>query len=160
MMDFLTTLLTGGATGLLGTALSFGSKWLQKKQAHAQELDLRRLDIELSQSEAAAAERAIALQAESASEQAAWESLQASYKQERTRFSQGGSPWLIAVDVVRGLTRPALTWIFVVLVGTIYFTLGQDDVVLRDRIVHTVLFLTTSCVLWWFGGRQVDKAPK
>ena len=64
------------------------------------------------------------------------------------------------VDVVRGLTRPALTWSLFALVGAIYFLLGASDlaaVSLRPRIVETVLYLFTAAMLWWFGARQIEK---
>jgi len=76
------------------------------------------------------------------------------------RWSRGDSKWLVFVDVVRGLTRPGLTFLFVGLVGVIYFTLGGSDMEILDirpRIIDTVLYLATACVLWWFGARQIAK---
>ena len=69
------------------------------------------------------------------------------------------------VDFVRGMTRPALTWGFVALTGAIYFTMGDADAVVdgtavKARIVDTVLYLTTTCVLWWFGARQIAKGAR
>ena len=157
MLDAILATLSGGATGLLGTALTAGVDHFQSKQRHQQELELRRLDIELANTEAASAERKVAIEAEAERDKAEWDALKASYHEAKTRWSSGESGWIVAVDVVRGLTRPALTWAFLALTAGIYFTLAANDAAMRGRIVETVLYLTTTCVLWWFGGRQLAK---
>lgn len=157
MIDALTAILTGGATGLLGTALSFGVEFVKRRQAHAQEMELRRLDMELARIEATGAERAATIAAEAAENAAAWGALEASYGEARQRFSRrGDSGWLVAVDVVRGLMRPALTLGSLALVAAIYWSLGVSDIEvldIRPRVVDTVLYVATTCVLWWFGTR-------
>lgn len=157
MIDALTAILTGGATGLFGTALSFGADFFRRRQAHAQEMELRRLDMELARIEATGAERAAAIAAEAAENAAAWGALEASYGEARQRFSRrGDSGWLVAVDVVRGLMRPALTLGSLFLVAAVYWSLGATDIEvldIRPRVVDTVLYVATTCVLWWFGTR-------
>ncbi len=157
MFDALLSILTGGATGLLGTGLSFVADYFQTRQRHAQEMDLRRLDLQIAQTEAASAEKVAAIEAEAERDQAEWSALEASYKEAAKRWSRGDSRWIVFVDVVRGLTRPWLTNFFVFLTGAIYFTLAAGDASLRGRIVETVLYLATTCVLWWFGSRQIAK---
>ena len=155
------SVLTGGATGLLGTALSAVVDFFQSRQRHAQELDLRRLDIELAKAEAEGAAAHAAIEAQASRERAEWEAMEASYKEAARRWSRPGEGWAMQlVDVVRGLTRPALTWSLFALVGAIYFLLAGSDlaaVSLRPRIVETVLYLFTAAVLWWFGARQIEK---
>lgn len=166
MLDLLTSILTGGATGLLGTALSFATSYFQARQRHAQELELRRLDMELAKVEAAGAERVAALELESGTARAELAAFRESYREAARRWSRPGDGWLMQfVDFVRGMTRPALTWGFVVLTGAIYFTMGDADAVVdgtavKARIVDTVLYLTTTCVLWWFGARQIAKGAR
>lgn len=160
MLDVLVSILTGGATGLIGTLVTGVTGYVQARQKHAQEMELRRLDMELVRVEAEVAERVAAREAESAESAAAWAALEASHKEAGRRWSRGDSGWIVFVDVVRGLTRPGLTLAFVAFVGAIYFTLGTSDTDasgLRPRIVETVLYLATTCVLWWFGARQVAK---
>lgn len=67
---------------------------------------------------------------------------------------------MLAVDVFRGLMRPGMTLLFLVLTGAVYFKLSADfDFLdLRERIIDTILYLTTTCTIWWFGGRQVAKS--
>ena len=165
MLDFVTSILTGGATGLIGTGLSFITQYFQAKQRHAQELELRRLDNELAQTEAAGAARVAELQLESDQAQAELSAFQESYREAARRWSVPGNGFLMKfVDFMRGMTRPALTWGFVALTAIIYFGLGDadavvDGVAVKARIIDTVLYLTTTCVLWWFGARQLAKGP-
>ena len=160
MLDLLTSILGGGITGLFGTLISAGTEWFGAKQRHAQEVELRRLDLEMIRAEAEAGARTAAIEAEAERDTAAWSALEASYREARARWSRGDSGWLVFVDVVRGLTRPGLTFLFVGLVGAVYFTLGGSDMEtldLRPRVIETVLYLATTCVLWWFGARQLAK---
>lgn len=161
LLNLGTSILTGGATGLLGTAVSGVIDFFQARQRHAQEMDLRRLDIELAQAEADSAERVAAIEAESTRDRAELEAMEASYREASSRMSRPGDGWAMQlVDVVRGLTRPTLTWGLVALVGVIYFTLGAGDLAsegIKPRIVETILYLATAAVLWWFGQRQIEK---
>lgn len=163
MIDALMAILTGGATGLLGTAVSFAAEYMSARQSHAREVELRRLDMELARVEAAAAGSAAAIAAESAESAAAWSALEASYRDAGRRLGRADSPWLTVVDVARGLLRPLLTLGSLALVAAIYFSLGATDVEILDirpRIVDTVLYVSTTCVLWWFGARGVDKRAR
>ena len=160
MLDAVLAIVTGGATGLLGTALSFVTSYFQAKQKHAHELELRRTDMELAKIESAGFEKVAAIEAESAETAAAYKALQDSYAEAARRWSLPGDGWLMRfVDFCRGMTRPALTWAFVGLTGAIYFTVAAEDAGTRKQIIETVLYLTTTTVLWWFGARQISKSP-
>ena len=158
--------LSGGVTGLLGTGLSFITDFFKRRQAHAQELELRRLDMEFAQIEAAGIERAAQIEADGERDRAAWSALEQSYREAAYRWSRPGDGWLMKlVDFTRGMTRPGLTFLFVILTGTIYFSLGTDSGItewegVRWKIIETVLYLNTTCVLWWFGARQLAKQPR
>ena len=118
----------GGATGLLGTAISGVIDFFQARQNHAQEMDLRRLDIDLAKAEAEGAERVAAIEAEGVRDQAEWEAMAASYREAGARWSRPGEGVLMQlVDFTRGMTRPELTFGLVALVGAIYFLLGASD---------------------------------
>jgi hypothetical protein len=108
-------------------------------------------------------------------EVASQEAFAASFKMD-TRYSEGaaytkGQAWgLVALDVVRGLVRPGLTVYLCVLTTMIYLQarelIGKEDLnpdqalALEGQIVNTILYLTTTCVLWWFGTRNKQKPPK
>ena len=156
--DLIGTVATGGAVGLLGTGLSFVTNYFEKKQAHAQEVELRRLDMDLAKVEAAGLERAAQVEAEGQKEVAAYDALQASYREAMQRWSSGDSKWLILVDVVRGLTRPGGAWVLLAIVAVVWFTLGSEDEDLRGRIMHSLLFLTEAAWLWWYGARKIGQA--
>lgn len=160
MLDLIGALLTGGATGLLGTAITTASDFFERRAKHRERIEEARLDLELARVEAQSAEHRAALALETAEVEAETAALEASYAEARQRLSspgEGGA--IVAVDVVRGLTRPLITWLLVALVAAIYWTSlpGEED--LRSRIVATVLYLATTCVVWWFGGRR-PAAPR
>ncbi len=173
IFELLTGVAAGGATGLLGTGLTGLLGFFTKRQANKQELALRAIDLEIARAEGASAERIAELNAESEQVQAEYDALNASYKHAMNRWTEGYrlSPlqiWvLLAVDVIRGLMRPAITIALTAMTGIIYFTvlemtgIGATDTEQADirlQIVLTILYLNSSTVLWWFGGREVNKA--
>ena len=162
LADVAGAILSGGATGLLGTVLSGVLGLFKAKQDLKRELALRELDIRLAEAEGASAERVAALEAEGAREAAAWSALDASYREAAQRWSRPGEGGaMVFVDLVRGLIRPVLTVGLILLAAAIYFSLADDDPsvpALKARIIDTVLYLATAALLWWFGGRAVDKA--
>ena len=156
MLEAIASILTGGATGLLGTVISAGIGIFERRQRHQEELALRQLDLDVTRAEAASAERVAAVEAESADAEAGWRAFEASHRTAVARWSRGDSAWLVAVDVIRGLIRPVLTVGFLALAAVIYFTLPAPVIPpegIAARMVDTVLYLTTTTVLWWFGTR-------
>ena len=160
--DLFSTVASGGATGLLGTLISGVLGLFKAKQDLKREIALRRLDIELAQAEGASAERVAVLDLEARTVEAEYEALTASYREAARRWSKPGDHWaIIWVDVLRGATRPGLTWLHLVLVAVIFFALSLAEAVavhpLQKLIVHAVLYVYVSASVWWFGGRQVEK---
>lgn len=110
-----------------------------------------------------------------------------SFKLEPTRYSEGmaapeggawaqfvkGAGWLLMVvlDAIRGIVRPGLTlylcWIATQMYNESRAVLAiidpatQSDTVVKvyAQIVFTLLYLFTTCVLWWFGTRNRGKPP-
>ena len=159
MLDSVLALLSGGATGIIGTVATGVFEHLGQRRRDAQELQLRRLDIEMMGVEAAAAERQAVLAMESAEIQAESVAMQASYREAGKRWSSvGEGGWIVAVDVVRGLTRPVLTAGLVVLTGAIYYSTTPDEAAIRERIIATVLYGMSAALVWWFGDRR--RRPK
>ena len=152
LFQHLPAIFTGGATGLLGTAISIGTKIVTTRQQNAHELKLRAIDMEMVKLEAATVDR----QAEAEAEIAEAQALRESYREAAARWSRPDDGMAMkAIDVVRGLTRPGLTWYFVILLTVIYFTVAT--IALRETMITVLLYLTTTCVLWWFGARLADK---
>lgn len=74
------------------------------------------------------------------------------------------------VDFLKAFTRPGITWLFTAatlfLAYTAYNVLGTAGMSAMDttsalailtHIMDIVLYLTVSCVTWWFGDRRVAK---
>jgi hypothetical protein len=163
MLDLLMGVLSGGVTGLLGTVISGGMKFFENKQKHSHELAIMDMEMKQMDKEASIAKDIAELNMEGADRTAAWAALEASYKESTTRMSTGDSAWLIVVDVVRGLMRPAITLGTLSLMAVIYFTIAQDmapgpdGIPVQVTIVQTVLYIATTSVLWWFGTRNMSK---
>jgi hypothetical protein len=162
MLDLLMGVLSGGVTGLLGTVISGGMKFFENKQKHGHELAIMQAENDQMVVEAQIAKDVAELDMESKDRTAAWSALEASYKESTSRMSTGDSAWLIMVDVVRGLMRPAITLGTLTLMGVIYFTVAQgmvgpDNIPVQVTIIQTVLYIATTSVLWWFGTRNLSK---
>tara|TARA_Y100000034_G_C6564761_1_gene244528 strand:+ start:41 stop:496 length:456 start_codon:yes stop_codon:yes gene_type:complete len=150
MLDLLTTVLTGGATGiigsLLGKAFSFLDFWVEEKKAdgeHARTLELLDLQNKIGAEES---ERELAI----AEATTAGNLRMASYDHDSSMGAR--STWV--VDIL-SLVRPVLTVMLIVLVALIYFnTADAGD---RATIVASVIFLCSSAVTWWFGDRTMRK---
>ncbi len=136
---------SGGLFGLVGTALGRVANFFERRQDQAHERarwghegELLKLQMQASREET---EAALAL-AETAG---SWEGLRASMMAEA---AIGESyRW---VNAVRGLTRPALTFLLWAISTAIWF---QADAAGRDAITETATFAATAATLWWFGDR-------
>ncbi len=167
--DALTSIISGGATGILGSALSRVFGFFENKQKFKHDLELLRINGELQEKESAARLKEIQLQGDMTvrnaevqgeinMELSANEMLGKSYTEAGTRWSSGDSKYLIMVDVVRGMTRPLLTITLCLMAFTIW--LSTKDLKLETQIVMTLLYLTTTSVLWWFGTRPAGKTGR
>jgi len=148
MLESLLTVLTGGATGIIGSVLgrafSFLDFWVEEKKAdkeHARTLDLLELQNRIGAEES---ERELVI----SEANAASGIRQASYAHD----SSLGRSSVWVVDVLR-LVRPILTITLIVLVGLIYF----NEPITRDAIETASLYMMSSAVLWWFGDRALRK---
>ena len=138
MLDLLGTVLTGGATGIvgsvLGKAFSFLDAWQEEKKAGADHL--RTLEM-------------LKLQGEMKADEAENEMQIASY----THDTGAGTASLFVINILR-LIRPILTFSLIGLLGILYF---QSDAGGKATIEASVIFMASSSVLWWFGDRALRK---
>lgn len=181
-MEFLTdaigSILGGGATGLLGT---LATAWVSYKKAkennrHKEQMAKQQHDAAIAEAEAdlKMAQTEGAIQQSLAATEAAAEGLAASYQHDQRQYAEGtlssAQKWLmVVVDFFRGMMRPGLTTYLVVLTSIMYWTMldllggleasfGAGEILgIIQHITLTVLYLTTTCVAWWFGGRQLEK---
>lgn len=142
-MEFLISLISGGATGLLGTLIGRIVSFYETKQKFQQELKLLELQAKIGAEEG---ERELAIaQAKAASD------LRVSSYAHDSETGQG-SQWV--TNTLR-LIRPALTLMLVMAVIMLWFTAEQFEVDIRTQVVVAIIYLATSAVTWWFG----DRAP-
>lgn len=180
----LTSVLGGGATGLLGVLLQ---RWFDQRKAQA---DLRLVELQLAAAErtrrlelehqAAMADRVeatkaleaqLALQAREIDADAA--AYAASMGADRATYlapeAQAGSRWARAamalVDLVRGLVRPGITAYSLALLTMVFWWVqdlyrragapmtAEQLHQLAMQCLGTVFYLSTTCVVWWFGVR-------
>lgn len=175
MLDLLKVLLSsamaGGATGLLGALFSTWGELAKMKELHRHEEIGRQLDLQVAQVEAegkmviARTEAEATIAVSTASLQAA------SMAADRATYAVGDHPsrWLIIVDFLRGIVRPIETLYFTGLLTYVSYRaflmfdsmsqFNQSTVVsqLVPEVISTVLYLSTTIILWWFGVRQKSK---
>tara|TARA_R110000824_G_scaffold45032_2_gene130597 strand:+ start:535 stop:993 length:459 start_codon:yes stop_codon:yes gene_type:complete len=148
MFEMILSVLTGGATGILGSligkAFGFLDFFIEEKKKdndHARTIEMTRLSAEL-RSEELENERAI-VEEEQAGKQRA-----ASYRHD---MSAGVSyPWVAAI---LRLVRPTLTLMLIAIVWYIYAT--SNDIAQQETIIQSVIYMTSTAVLWWFGDRAM-----
>lgn len=148
MFDFLTSALTGGATGILGSVLgkafSFLDSWQAEKKAkneHGRTMEMLNLQNQLRSRELES-ERGIVEAEQDGIAKAA------SYTHD---MSAGISyPWVAAV---LRLVRPVLTFSMIGLMLFIYISIS--DLAQQESIIQSVIWLNSTAVLWWFGDRAM-----
>jgi len=165
--SILASVFSGGLTGLFGTVLTKVGDYFQQKQNYQHELDLENSRRETMK-----------LQSELGIKELDAKAFGESQKADRATYTTGQklAPWasglLAVVDFVRGMIRPSLTIYLIVLTTLIYFQIEavlkaagiasiQADLAadLVRKIILTILYLTVTCVTWWFGSRMKAKPP-
>lgn len=144
-------LFSGGALGLIGTALSAWTKFKERAQTHEFEMEKMKVDLDIARVEADGAIRTAELGAEQ-------QALEGSYKEASARWSTGQSSWLIAVDFIRGITRPLLTWFGLTSTILVIYLLWETmPVAAQKDTIDQLMILTSTMVTWWFGARHIRK---
>lgn len=179
----LSGILAGGATGLLGMGLQRFFDFLKVKQDLAlqklkneHELAMRDKDAAIMREEWAGRLRVAEREGETQTQVAETQAFQASLLREPERYSNAsslswGQQWfMVLLDVARGIIRPALT-VYLCLLTTYVWIQVSGKLNLEDldpadvldiwkMVVGTILYLTTTVVLWWFGTRNKQAQPK
>ena len=149
MSELLLSLVTGGATGLLGTVLSGVMSIFKKGQDNKQAIKMREFDLKELELEAANAEKMAAMSLEKAG-------LEGSYKDAQTFITKGmdltkGQQWIaVFIDLVRGLMRPFITLFFlgittnIVYINGVYTTV--EDVIFYLKLLQNILKQSDLCI--------------
>ena len=145
MLELLMTVVSGGATGIIGSAISGVFKFLDRKSEiaervadRAHEIRIHELNIQAGQAETESELRIVA--ADTAREQ-----LLASY-----RHDAGTGQSYRWVSALLRLVRPLLTFTLLYLTYRIYFSLDTDGVVdglaVKAYIINTIVYTTSAAV--------------
>ena len=151
MIYIIASVLTGGATGIIGSAIGTVGRFLEKRQElkqmkleFDQELQLQQLQITARKDELES-EQAIAQAQADADVRTASYSHDASY----------GVVTPIISSILR-FVRPVLTFGLLGFSGYIFFSVQGDPTIMRE-LSNQIMFLTTTAVAWWFGDRSLRK---
>ena len=151
MGELLATVLSGGATGIIGSVFGGIFKWLDRREeakesAAKRTHELALQDLQIKAHSAETEQELLIIQSESDQKR-----VLASYD-----LGKGVSTSLWAGNV-KSMVRPTLTFTLILLTACIYFTLEVDAVVdgfaLKAYIINTIVYTTSAAVLWWFGDR-------
>lgn len=195
MLGIITTLLGGSVTGILGNVLNGVFDFFKEKKRMENDVALKRLDIEMMQ-----AENAMHIQREQIVQEgqivqaeiiAGQESRTAAYQYDKRSFSEGlieawqPHGWfsralrgfliflLVTVDLMRGYTRPLVTWFTCVITAYLsYYVLNLWDAkggfqnldqekayALVEYIIYFTFYITSMVLSFWFCERNRVKAP-
>lgn len=162
-VDALATILSGGATGILGTAISRVADYVSDRQKNNFQLQMSKTHVESIDKEFEGRVKELEvihkIKAEipKSSEElsAANTQFNESLKETNKRLSEAKSKWFIAVDVVRATIRPLLTVMLCVMCFVIWAY--TEDLELRKQVVLTILYMATTAALWWFGTRPSNE---
>lgn len=175
------SIVAGGMTGILGVVVqrffdmknkTLDMQLIEKKHAH--EVQMKRVDAEIMDKEFANRTQVANIEATSREAVADAQAFASSFN-EPQRYSDSvkpslGQAWLLVIlDFIRGIVRPALTVYLCAVTTLIYLNAKatideypmphEDAVNLINTVVNTILYLCSTCVLWWFGTRNKQKAP-
>jgi hypothetical protein len=177
IIDSVLSVLSGGATGLIGTAIQSVYQYQTRKldidlekQKGLNEIEQRKLDIEQTKQEWASRTQIAQITTAGEVDKADAETLAASYQLEPQQYSEKsllthGQEWvMVLLDALRAIIRPGLTIYLCILVSLIYFetrglidTQQQNSFALLEKLVNTILYIFTTCTLWYFGSRNKSK---
>ena len=156
------SILSGGVTGIVGSAVSAWINHKQRGQQNDHDLRMREFDLKELELEASSAEKVGALQLEGQEIEASAAVQRASYREAAARFTAGleltgGQAWLLViVDTIRGLMRPVLTVYFTAMLGVAWAAF-DDRPDLREKAASAIVYLAIMTVSWWFGARFTEK---
>lgn len=173
MLGLLTTLFSGGVTGLFGAVFTNIFDYLKRKQEHKQNLELKKLDIEMMDKEWQYRDREADREADVRMVESEDDLRAASYANDAATYSNSfkvtkvwNKTLLVLVDVIRGIIRPALTvmliwmvWDIMVDVEAIISKAGVSGITADKAadiyyyVIKRIIFITEMCVTWWFGTR-------
>jgi len=182
-MEFILSLVSGGLTGIIGSIVSRLFDFLHAREVRAQQKDQFAHDEKMLEINGQLADKEWAnrLEVQRTENQgkvdvADAEAFTASLNSEPKLYSDGvakgafAGGMLVFLDFCRGFTRIVITGWLCAITTLVYFQTREllgDGIVLTSvdavnilrLIIDTILYLTTTCILWWFGTRNKQQVP-
>jgi len=175
------SVLSGGAGGLIGALGGLAQKWIglvEKKRDTEREIELAKIksahDLAMAdkrldeiKAEAASAIQLADLHRMQETDVATLGAIGQAYAADKATYSDSNpdNRWLVATDVIRGVTRPLAFWHLLIVVDalaafTLYHvptTIWADPVFLKAtlyQIIASILFMFNAAGCFWFVTRQ------
>jgi len=166
--------ILGGITGLIGSAVSSYSKYKMTKLNYQHQVDMEQMrqetmrvsaqtGIQIQQAKTKGQVELANIEARKASyEQASKDLFNVSYMQYLPKFFKALIAMSFAfVDSVKHSVRPFLAYLFTTALLVLAYISYQKDAnlfyVSGDKIVMTILYLTTAAVTWWYSDRSIER---
>lgn len=166
--------ILGGITGLIGSAVSSYSKYKLTKLNYQHQVDMERIKqdtmrvsaetgIQIQQAKTQGQVELANIEARKASyEQSNKDLFNVSYMQYLPKFFKAIIAMSFAfVDSVKHSVRPFLAYLFTMSIMILAYISYQKDATLfyvsGDKIVITILYLTTTAITWWYSDRSIEK---
>ena len=159
ILESIASVLGGGVTGVVGAMASHVADFFKQKEANKHEREMAELSLKERAMEFEQQAKIATVEAEKVTTLAAENSFQASFAADKASYGI----WF--VDLIRGLIRPGLTIYLIVLTNLIVAKIAFLESVMASLeqaqafglisdIINSILYLTTTAVLWWFGSRS------
>lgn len=171
--DVVTTAFSGGITGLVGAVFQGFLHLKENSDKRKFDLEMRRLDINELVKEGEIALKQTQAEAESRRIVGELNAFASSQKADKATYSnkRSSNPWLVAVDVLRGLIRPVLTIglvciTVVITIDVVEASGGYENLItqhgtsLASELILSIVYMSSTAVLWWFGTRANNQAIK
>jgi len=149
MFGLISSVLTGGATGLIGSLLNKGIGLFEAAQKRKDRILEFEQELKLLDKQAALRTAETENELAIADAETTASLREASYRHDASL----GNPHRWVVDTLR-LVRPVLTSFLLIVVLIIFLT--TNDFGMKAGIIESVLYMASSAVTWWFGDRRKE----
>jgi len=169
--DAIGAIVGGGATGLLGSAISVWGEFKKNQLLFDHQQKMKDLDTKAMRMEAELELKKVETEGEISMAIEETRAMANSYEHDKATYYKGelgkfGRALMVFVDFFRGMIRPSMTTYLVVLTTMIFWEVqdlvngleggitNTQAMALLQQIIMVILYITATVVLWWFGTRQ------
>jgi len=168
LVELAANIFSGGITGLIGAGITAFVEFKKQKLMFDHEVKMTELDQITMKMEIEGTLRVAEVEAEAAVNVADSQALAQSYEADKASYTAPEARvgfMFRFVDFIRGMIRPLITVYLAVIVTVLYFSLKEalgdvsnldpnDLIGLYREVVLSIIYVTTTVILWWFGTRN------